>query len=54
MLKDITLVSGCRKLVLASPHTASGETATYAMWVISKRVSSVGFYWLAQLNLNLG
>ena len=53
-LEDITLVSGCIKLVLASPYTSSGETAAYATQVVSKRDSSVGFCWLAQLTLNLG
>jgi len=36
-LKDITLVFGCRNLVLASPHTASGETAAYVTWVVAKK-----------------
>ena len=54
VLKDITLISGCGNLVPAPPHTTSGETATYDMWVVFERASSVGFCWLAQLTLNLG
>ena len=54
MPEYITLVSGCRNLVLASPHTNSGETAAYATWVVSKRASSVGFCWLAPINFEPG
>ena len=53
-LKDITLLFGCRNLVFASPHTASGETVAYTTRVVAEGVSSVGICWLAQLTLNLG
>lgn len=52
-LEDITLVSGCRNLVLTSPHIASGETIAYVMQVVTERAISVGFCWLVQLTLNL-
>jgi len=54
VLKDTTLVSRCRNLVLASPHAALDETIAYDMWVVTERASSVGICWLAQLTLNLG
>jgi len=54
VLKDITLVSGCTNFVLASPHTASGEIVACVTQVVTERASSVGFFWLAQLTLNLG
>jgi len=51
--KDITLISGCRNLVLASSHTALGETSICAPWIDAERASSVGIC-LVQLTLNLG
>jgi len=54
VLKDITLVSECKNLVLASPHTTSSETIACTMRVVAERGSSVGFCWLAHLTLNLG
>ena len=53
-LKYITLVFGCRNLVLGSPHIASGEIALCLTWFVSQRASSWGFCWLTQLALNLG
>ena len=52
--KDTTLVSGCKYLVLTSPHIDLSETATCTMWVVSEWASNVGFYWLVHLTLNLG
>jgi len=44
--KTITQAYGCRRLVIASPNTASSETAAYAMQVVTEgpvvRVFSVG------------
>lgn len=54
LLKHITLGSGCRNMVLASPNIASSETTTYATQVVTDRASSVGFCWLVQLTQNLG
>ena len=53
-LEDITLVSGCRNLVLASPHIASSETVACGTRVVAERATSEGFCWLVQLTLNLG
>lgn len=52
-LEDIALVSGCRILVLASPHISLGETTACTTWVTTERASSVGFCLLAQLNSKL-
>ena len=41
---DMTTISGCRILVPASPHTASGETSIRALWIDAERVSSVGIF----------
>jgi len=48
-LEDITLVYGCRNLVLESPHTSSGETVAYTTRVVAESANSVVFCWLAQL-----
>jgi len=54
VLKDITLDSRCRNLVLASPLITLGKTTAYAIRVVSESASSVGICWLAQLTMNLG
>ena len=53
-LIDITLVSRCKKVVLAFPNTSSGGTTAYATQVATERANSVWFYWLAQLTSILG
>lgn len=35
-INDITTISGCGNLVLASPHTALGETSVHAVGLILK------------------
>jgi len=50
---DITLISGSKNLVAASPHTISGETSVCAPRIGAERASSVGICF-TQLTLNLG
>jgi len=46
-ITDITTISGCKNLVLASPHTASYENLVRASQVDAERASSVGIFVVA-------
>ena len=43
-ITDITTISGCIKLVPASPHTSLGETSVRALRIDAERASSVGIF----------